>query len=254
MVHTDASEQGLGAVVYQRQNGKMRVIAYDSRTLSPTERNYNLHSGKLEFLALKWAVCEKFRDYLFYAPFTVYADNNPLTYVMSTAKLNAVGHQWVGELVDFRFDIKYRPGGVNIDADTLSRLPFDMDTYVTRCTEELTRETVQAMWEGCESAEKQDIAYIAALNLATGMVSPGDVSPLTIAPSELVKSQRKDPDIRQHIKLKESKAALTNDDRKGASSDGRMLMYEWEKRHMENQLRYRTAGQQLVLAVLPPGT
>ncbi len=71
-LHTDASEQGLGAVLYQRQAGKMRVIGYGSRTLTPAERNYRLHSGKLEFLALKWAICEKFRDYLFYAQhFTV---------------------------------------------------------------------------------------------------------------------------------------------------------------------------------------
>ncbi len=104
VLHTDASDQGLGAILYQYQDGKLRVIGYGSRTLTAAERNYHLHSGKLEFLALKWAVCEKFRDYLFYAPhFTIYTDNNPLTYVMTTAKLNAVGHRWVGELSDFRF-------------------------------------------------------------------------------------------------------------------------------------------------------
>ncbi|RXN20532.1 Retrovirus-related Pol poly from transposon [Labeo rohita] len=135
-LHTDASEKGLGAVLYQWQNGKLRVIAYGSRTLTPAEKNYNLHSGKLEFLALKWAICEKFRDYLFYAShFTVYTDNNPLTYVMSTAKLmvklNAVGHRWVGELSDYNFDIKYRPGKENIDADTLSRCPLDIEQDAT---------------------------------------------------------------------------------------------------------------------------
>lgn len=87
-LHTDTLDQ--------RQNGKLRVIGYGSRTLTPAECNYHLQSGKVEFLALKWAVCEKFRDYLYYAPhFAVYTDNNPLTYVMSTAKLNAVGHRWV---------------------------------------------------------------------------------------------------------------------------------------------------------------
>ena len=92
ILHTDASQEGLGAVLYQRQQGKLRVIAYASRTLSSSEKRYHLHSGKLEFLALKWSVTEQFKDYLYYAPsFRVYTDNNPLTYVMSTAKLNATG-------------------------------------------------------------------------------------------------------------------------------------------------------------------
>lgn len=46
--------------------------------MTMTERNYRLHSGKLEFLALKWAVCEKFGDYLFYAPhFSVHQQPPP---------------------------------------------------------------------------------------------------------------------------------------------------------------------------------
>jgi hypothetical protein len=84
IVNTDASQDGLDAVLYQKQSGVMRVIAYASRTLSPAEKNYHLHSGKLEFLALKWAVTEQFRDYLHYAPeFTVFTDNNPCTYLCS---------------------------------------------------------------------------------------------------------------------------------------------------------------------------
>ena len=65
VLHTDASNEGLGAVLYQRQYGKMRVIGYGSRTLTTAEKNYHLHSGKLEFLALKWAICEQFRDNLY---------------------------------------------------------------------------------------------------------------------------------------------------------------------------------------------
>ena len=76
VVHTDASQDGLGAVLYQEQNGFTQVIAYASRTLTPSERNYHMHSGKLEFLALKWAVSEQFRDYLYYVPeFVVYTEN-----------------------------------------------------------------------------------------------------------------------------------------------------------------------------------
>ncbi|KAL4008817.1 hypothetical protein ACER0C_002669 [Sarotherodon galilaeus] len=72
--------------------------------------------GKLEFLALKWAVTEKFRDYLYYAPtFTVFTDNNPLTYILSSAKLNATGCRWVAELADFHFTIRYRPDFLHLD-------------------------------------------------------------------------------------------------------------------------------------------
>ncbi|XP_054598006.2 uncharacterized protein [Nothobranchius furzeri] len=51
----NASAEGLGAVLYQRQDGNLKVIAYGSKTLSPAEKRYHMHSGKLEFLALKWA-------------------------------------------------------------------------------------------------------------------------------------------------------------------------------------------------------
>ena len=68
IVHTDASQEGLGAALYQVQDGETRIISLASRTLTPSERNYFMHSGKLEFLALKWAVTEKFHDYLINGP------------------------------------------------------------------------------------------------------------------------------------------------------------------------------------------
>ena len=63
ILHTDSSTEGLGAVLYQKQEGKLRVIAYASRSVTKTESNYPAH--KLEFLALKWAICEKFHEYLY---------------------------------------------------------------------------------------------------------------------------------------------------------------------------------------------
>lgn len=53
----------------------MRVIAYVSRGLSRSESRYLAH--KLEFLALKWAIAEKFSDYLYGSQFTVITDSNP---------------------------------------------------------------------------------------------------------------------------------------------------------------------------------
>ena len=94
ILHTDACQDGLRAALYQMQNSQLHVIAYALRTLTSAEQNYYMPSGKLEFLALKWAISDHLRDYLYYSPpFVVYTDNNPLTYVLTSAKLNATGHQ-----------------------------------------------------------------------------------------------------------------------------------------------------------------
>ena len=77
---------------------------------------------------------DKLHDYLYGARLTVRTDNNPLTYVLSTAKLNAVGHRWLAALSTYDFDVQYRPGRHNIDADLLSRVMPDeenTDEWVT---------------------------------------------------------------------------------------------------------------------------
>ena len=115
----------MGAVLCEKQDGKLKVISYASRTLTPAEKNYHLQSGKLEFIALKWAITNRFRDYLLYgSPFDVYTDNNPLTYVLTTAKLNAAGLRWVADLANFKFKIHYRSGIKNKNADYLPRHPL----------------------------------------------------------------------------------------------------------------------------------
>ena len=118
-IHSDACRTGIAGILYQVQHGKPRVIAYASRSLKPSETRYPTH--KLEFLAVKWVITEKFKDYLMGATFTVFSDNNPLSYVLTTAKLDATMQRWVAALADFSFQIKFRSGKINIDADILSR-------------------------------------------------------------------------------------------------------------------------------------
>ena len=138
ILHTDASSKGLGAVLYQNHDGIEHVVAYASRSLRQAERNYPAH--KLEFLALKWSVTEKFHDYLYGAEFEVVTDNNPLTYVTTTAKLDATGQRWMAALAGYNFSLRYRAGRNNADADGLSRL--DMNTFlavhesISACVEE----------------------------------------------------------------------------------------------------------------------
>ena len=123
-LYTDASNQGLGAVLAQEQNGQEKVIAYASRSLRPAERNdSNYSSFKLELLAMKWAVVEKFKDYLWGSKVTVVTDNNPLVH-LQTAKLGAVEQRWAAQLANFDYTLKYRPGRDHTNADVLSRLPI----------------------------------------------------------------------------------------------------------------------------------
>ena len=67
-----------------------------------------------------------------------------MKYTLSTAHLNATGHRWVAELADYNFDIKYRPGKVNVDADVLSRLPLDIEKYISLCTCNASESTINA--------------------------------------------------------------------------------------------------------------
>lgn len=121
ILEVDASFGGLGAVLSQEQGGKVRPVAYASRGLRPTERNAsNYSSMKLEFLGLKWAMCEKFREYLLGNRCIVFTDNNPLSHLTS-AKLGATEQRWAAQLASFDFGLRYRSGKSNANADALSR-------------------------------------------------------------------------------------------------------------------------------------
>ena len=110
-------------MLYKKQSdGKERVIAYASWSLNHAEHNYDAH--KLEFLALKLAVTDCFHEYLYGGTFDVFTDNNPLTYILTTAKLDAMGHRRVASLGPYHFNLHYKQGKLNSDADALSRIDW----------------------------------------------------------------------------------------------------------------------------------
>ena len=126
LLETDASIEGLGAVLSQKQDdSRYHPIAYASRGLKGGESRY--HSSKLEFLALKWAMTDQFKEYLQYQPFLVRTDNNPRTYVMMTPNLDAVGHRWVVAMAGYNFEIEYVQGLDNKVANALSQVGECLD-------------------------------------------------------------------------------------------------------------------------------
>ena len=189
---------------YQKQDGKLRVIAYASRSVSKSESHYPAH--KLEFLAFKWAVCEKFHEYLCGSnTFEVYTDNNPLTYVLSSAKLDACGQRWVAKLANYNFTIKYKCGLSNVEADALSRISWpdiladseDLDVDLD-C---MDTHVVNAILTGSRSKS----SLIESVSCSSKIILPelsldSDSSPKI----NWMKEQRADPNLTVIIKLIES--------------------------------------------------
>ena len=153
LLKTDASKEGLGAVLSQKQADRhFHLVAYGRQALTAHKKNY--HSTKLEFLAWKWAVTEHFEEYLLYQPFLVKTDNNPLTYIMTAPYLDATDHWWVGALAKFNFWLEYQKGWDNALANTLSQI-----------TTHLGLEAIQAILDGAtlgasQRAEGEDPAMI----------------------------------------------------------------------------------------------
>jgi transposase InsO family protein len=119
-VATDASNQGIGAVLYQLVDGQEKWISFVARALQPAERNYS--ATRKELLAIVFALI-RFRQYLWGGPkFTLYTDHQALVYLRSKPKMPPFMVTYLETLLDYQFDIVHRPGIANVLPDHLSRL------------------------------------------------------------------------------------------------------------------------------------
>ena len=155
-------------MLQKQDDRRYHPIAFASHALTETEQRY--HSNKQEFLALKWAVREQFHEYL--SPygknrneFVVHMDNNPVTYIFSSAHLDAAGHRWVANLADYNFSLEYQRGKDNTVADFLSHnedrlLEAEVNEQITK----IPQEGVQAVLDNAHnpSTERGEAAQIRA--------------------------------------------------------------------------------------------
>ena len=125
VVHTDASDTGLGAVLAQSVIAQgievEHACAYLSRRLTPTERNYS--TGYRELLAVVWAV-DKWRPLLLEKHFTIKTDHMALSFLMTQKNLSGRLARQAMMLQGYSFTIRHRPGAAHANADGLSRLRF----------------------------------------------------------------------------------------------------------------------------------
>lgn len=113
-VETDASDNGLGAVIYQKHG----VIACYSRTLTKAEHNYSTNAKEL--LAILFAL-QKGRQILLGSRIKLHTDHKPLTYLMSQKVLTPTLAGWIDAISEFDLEVEYKPGSQNVVADALSR-------------------------------------------------------------------------------------------------------------------------------------
>ena len=247
ILNIDASGDGLGAVLYQLQDGHERVIAYASRGLRASERNYPAH--KLEFLCLKWSVCDKFHDYLYGNEFHVRTDNNPLTYVLSSAKLDATGHRWVAALSCYNFSITYRSGKQNNDADGLSRLPGNKQV--------LFNEAVKAICHALVVTTKPTSAAESVLITEDSdqFIAQDDLPDTTgFSQFEWKAEQRSDATIARVIQLLERGHKPTKRQMALEEASVYKLLREWDRLIIKDEILYRQGqlyGENLTQLVLP---
>lgn len=246
VLQTDASGEGLGAVLAQIQNGVERVIAYASRGLSPPETRYPAH--KLEFLALKWAVTDKFYDHLYGRCFSVLTDNNPLKYVMTTAKLDATGQRWVSQLSSFEFDIQYRRGQNNANADALSRMSNQEVTQILQsCPQQARVSEVQPPGPQCfdntAASDMQDSCVFPIVNKLYLDVGTDALPAMTI--QQIRAEQKDDSIIGQVLYFKNNNKKPPRSVRIGLGRHGSLLIKEWRRLVVRNGILYRciTDGQ-----------
>ncbi|KAI1303655.1 Transposon Ty3-G Gag-Pol polyprotein [Halotydeus destructor] len=121
-IRSDASIDGLGCLLVQKDEDGWHVCAYASRCLSDTETRYP--PTELETLGIVFAL-RKFRMYVVGVKFTVVTDHHSLCYLMKKQQLAPRLARWAIELAEFNFDIRYKSGCVHKDADCLSRYPVD---------------------------------------------------------------------------------------------------------------------------------
>ena len=118
VVQTDASSEGLGAVLLQDYDGTLHPVRYLSRKLKDAERNYS--TIERECLAIVWAI-DKLRVYLYGVEFVLLTDHKPLTYLSQKHYSNARVMRWAMFLQDWAFRIESIKGVDNVLADYLSR-------------------------------------------------------------------------------------------------------------------------------------
>ena len=178
---------------------------------------------------------DRFHEYLYGGHFEVYTNNNPLTYVLTTAKLDATGQWWIASLANYNFKIFYRSGKLNVEVDALLHLPWG-STQMERVEPLVTKAMLQSKIEPeTDVTEKYLPKEILLKSMAIDTMS-------ILNPKDGVKEQIGDADIYKIIQLSESNQLSTYKAQEIDLSAVRVLLKYRKDLVLKNGLLYRRAN------------
>ena len=171
-------------------------------------------------------------EYLYGRHFEVYTDNNPLTYILTTAKLLATGQSWVASLANYNFKIFYRSGKLNVEADALSRIPWE-NTQVDYVESLIVKTMLQSKLVTDEGIPDLD-SWLNVIQKSMVMNS----SP-KLTHEEWIKEQSEDSDINHIVQLLKSDKLKKYVAREMDSSEIQVLLKYQKDLFLKNGLLYQ---------------
>ena len=179
ILDTDASNEGIGAVLSQLQGGRERVICYASRSLNKAERNYC--TTRKELLAVV-VFLKQFRQYIYGQKVTVRTDHGALRWLLNFRDIQGQMARWLQVIAEYDITIIHRAGRSHGNADSLSRKPCT-DCKQCGSKDECPSVTVPTP----ESTVQNNLEDVAAVNTVT-------VEPSSNA-TTLAQAQANDPSM-----------------------------------------------------------
>jgi hypothetical protein len=149
-----------------------------------------------------------------------------------TAKLNATGLRWVGELSDFNFDIKYRPGRSNTDADSLSRLPGYFEEYMASCTQTISQKELDTSITSIRALGKGEAIWLTSFTTDENMLGddgaflPSNASCSQIRVFDTAQEQDNHQDVKRVKEFIRSQQIPTSKERKGETPEVKRFLFE----------------------------
>jgi hypothetical protein len=204
-LETDASGYGVGAVLSQQIDKQWKPIAYFSKHLSATERNYS--TSERELLAIVLAI-EKFKQYLYGREFIIKTDHKPLQFLLTTDVPSARLARLQQRIKWYDFKIEYKEGKRNGNADALSRLVLEEDKQ-------------------CESFEKLDDEFI--------------INFMKIKNNYLNEEQLKDDNLKwfYELKMHQNNFGSKPEINEFLNEEQRSLYKQWDRIDVINKQLYR---------------